>query len=121
MKIGLEICAHVNCLVVPVSSITGSQSTKLLKRTISVEVEEDILLDLELGASGVDKGLRRCGDGGDQEGQELRWYYVRLKSATPPHGRISPAGRTTRLQVVRYNENPPGSFRRTQSLCLLFK
>lgn len=70
-----------------------------------MELEEDILLDLELGASGVDKGLRRCGDGGDQEGQELRWYYVRLKSATPLHGRISPAGRTTRLQVVRYNEN----------------
>lgn len=65
-----------------------------------MELEEDVLLDLGLGAQGVDKGLRRSGDGRDQEGQELRWNYVRLKSATPPHGRISPAGRTTHLQVV---------------------
>lgn len=63
------------------------------------------MLDLGLGASGSDKGLRRSGDGGDQEGQELRWNYVRLKSAAPPLEGISPAGRTTRLQVIRYNEN----------------
>lgn len=91
-------CVNVNCTVVRVSRTDGSQSTWLLKRTISVkdkeknvqlEFEKEVSLDLGLGASGVDTGLRLPGDGSDQEGQELRWNYVRLKSATPPQEGIS--------------------------------
>lgn len=89
----------------------GSQSTWLLKRTnsvkdkernVQVEFEKDASLNLGLSASGVGKGLRRPGDGGDQEGQELRWNYVRLKSATPPQEGIS-AGHA-RQQIWRLSD-----------------
>lgn len=97
----------------------GSQSTWLLKRTISVkdkeknvqvEFEKDAPLNLALSASGVGKGLRRPGDGADQEGQELRWNYVRLKSATPPQEGIS-AGQA-RQQIWRL----PDTMRSSRSL-----
>lgn len=92
----LRVTVCANCIVVRVSRTDGSQSTWLLKRTISVKVKEkknvqlefekEVPLNLGLSASGVDTGLRLPGEGSDQEGRELRWNYVRLKSATPPQG-----------------------------------
>lgn len=121
----LRVTVCANCIVVRVSRTDGSQSTWLLKRTISVKVKEkknvqlefekEVPLNLGLSASGVDTGLRLPGEGSDQEGRELRWNYVRLKSATPPQGGIS-AGHNNRSGGCQIRRKPQDHSEKTQSL-----